>query len=232
MGGFLENMEYTMKSGPAEEDGVGGGVKGMTTLAVFAIMVNSMNGPGLLAIPAVFQRAGWFPCTVGIVAGGYITAETCVFLYDCVQMVKSGRLGGGDAADDGGGSNPVGYGAVGTLGGVEKGGGEDGGKDGARKGSGGGGGREEGCGEGRLGHAQAPATAAAAEATRFGMEALATRLLGARWGAVTQCLMICALVTLVIAQIVVTSQAVDGLIVFVCGATWGIQYAPTWLGRC
>ena len=83
-----------MGSSDGEGTGAAAGGKGtLTTFVVFTLLVNAMNGPGLLAIPTVFQRAGWVPCLLARAAGGYITSETCVFLFDSIAMVRA-RAGG------------------------------------------------------------------------------------------------------------------------------------------
>ena len=137
--------------------------KGLSTFALFIVMVNAMNGPGLLAIPTVYQHVGWILSSSSLCLGGYFTAQTCSFLHDCIFM-----LHGQAASDRGWGTDN----------------------------------------------------------TALGMVPLATQLLGVRWGVVTQLVLLCSLITLASAQIVVTSQALDGLVVFLFGKTFCMQYYP------
>lgn len=170
----------------------------VTTFVAFVILVNAIVGPGMLAIPTVFQRAGWALTATAIAVGGYVTFETCTFLYETTRLVETQRLGGtGTEGTNEDGSRD--YGAVDDV--IEA---------------------------TELVEVRDKNPADALLVNTWEFEHLAKRLFGEAAGRATSIFVITALITLANAQIVVTSQALDGLIVFVFGTTFGIQYAPEW----
>lgn len=56
------------------------------------ISVNTMLGPGLLAIPSAFQAAGWLPGVMGLIFGGLLTADVVVMVAKAIEIVRDNRV--------------------------------------------------------------------------------------------------------------------------------------------
>lgn len=69
-----------------QSDKNGGGSLSEPSIAL--ISINTMLGPGLLAIPYAFQSAGWIFSDLGLVAGGLITADVACLFASGIQMTR------------------------------------------------------------------------------------------------------------------------------------------------
>lgn len=96
------------------------GAEGKMGTAVLAVIAaNTMNGPGLLAIPTAFRHAGWFVSMFGLTAAALLTGDTAALLSDAIgtalhlradparrrqrqqeEMLRREAAGGGAAEDE------------------------------------------------------------------------------------------------------------------------------------
>lgn len=155
---------------------------GLSAASCALISVNTMMGPGLLAIPESFQLGGWFPNVVAIFLGALITADVAVLLGEAITLTskKATRLHK--------------YGTVPLA--DANGDGEELDSDHQDK-----------------------------DTWEFG--SLSRHYGGEKLGYISDLLLGLSLLALACAQIIVTAQAMDGLIVWLHGKTYA--YAP-WSG--
>jgi len=146
-------------------------VEGISAASSALISVNTMLGPGLVAIPAAFQAGGWVPNMIGLTVGGLVTADVAVLFSQTIKRTRAQAL----ARDD------------------------------------------------LSGEVLPP--------QKWEFVNLARHLGGPSLERATQILLSVSLLALACAQIIVTAQAMDGLVVWVLGRTYALapSSSDSWL---
>mmetsp|Transcript_30996 Transcript_30996/g.40927 ORF Transcript_30996/g.40927 Transcript_30996/m.40927 type:complete len:479 (-) Transcript_30996:457-1893(-) len=63
------------------------GLKTISTFGSICLIVNNVNGPGMLELPALFQHAGWLPCTLFLVLACAISSILSVMFSESIAKV-------------------------------------------------------------------------------------------------------------------------------------------------
>ena len=67
---------------------------GQKTIGGFGAVVlvaNNVTGPGMLALPALFQKAGWLPTTVATIFIGAVSSAAACFFVDSIGLLPNNK---------------------------------------------------------------------------------------------------------------------------------------------
>ena len=71
-----------------------GGAKTIGTLGSLVLMINNIMGPGMVALPFVFQSSGWAPATFALGVCGVFSALAGTMLCEAMQRIPGNRAYG------------------------------------------------------------------------------------------------------------------------------------------